>query len=92
MHAEVRHLGVPLWNTKMAVTSPTKVDLSMCLTLRYFKCIVSLTFKGFLDKNVQIRTQSLILITKSMTYRAFYYKIQISVTPDKNLISAQAFG
>ena len=29
---------------------------------------------------------------KSMMYRAFYYKIQISVTPDKNFISAQTFG
>ena len=32
-----------------------------------------------------------ILITKSMTNRAFYYKIQISVTPDKIFISAQTF-
>ena len=26
------------------------------------------------------------LITKSMTYRAFYYKIQISVNPEKNFV------
>ena len=47
---------------------------------------------SFQNKNIQVRTQSLILITKSMMYRAFYYKIQISVTPDKNFISAQTFG
>ena len=47
--------------------------------------LVSLTFKGFFNKNIQICTQSFILMTKKMT---FYFKIQMSVTPDKNFISA----
>ena len=53
--------------------------------------LVSLTFKVSRTKIFKFAHNPLILMTKRMTYRAFYYKIQMSVTPDKNFISTQNF-
>ena len=69
----------------------TKVDLSICLTLCYFKCLLVSLLKVSRTKIFKFKHNQN-LNDQKHDIQGFYCKIQMSVTPDKNSISAQTFG